>query len=214
MQMHLNQEIEIVRFNYVPQLRRILLAVVWYLFCSAPAVFADNWPQWRGLNDKDRYNSQFRFVSSPTATPDLIVVPSCKGGPILGIRPIAVGLVDSSGPNQVWRYNRTPDVCSPLVVDGLVYLCGDGILTCIDAKSGSELYKERIHSGIFRSTPVYADGKIFLPCQDGTVIVVKAGKTFEVIATNELADRINETLVVANSHIYIRGWESLYAIGN
>ena len=148
--------------------------------------------------ERHHYVMQFRFVSSPTATPDLIVVRARKDGPILGIRPNAVGLVDSSGPNQVWRYNKTPDVCSPLVVDGLVYLCGDGILTCIDAKSGSELYKERIHGGIFRGAPVYADGKILLPCQDGTVIIVKAGKTFEVIATNELADRINATLVAAN----------------
>lgn len=170
---------------------------------------------WRvgGLNDKERYNSQFRFVTSPTATADLIVVPSCKGGPVLGIKPDATGLVTGDSSAELWRYNRTPDVCSPLVVDGLVYLCGDGILTCIDAKTGKEYYKERTHSGIFRGSPTYADGKVYLPCQDGTVTVVKAGKTFEVLATNELSDRINATLVVADGHIYIRGWESLYSIG-
>lgn len=170
---------------------------------------------WRvgGLNDKQNYNRQFRFVTSPTATANLIVVPSCKGGPILGIKPDAMGLITANSGAELWRYNRTPDVCNPLVVDGLVYLCGDGVLTCIDAKTGQEYYRSRIHNGIFRGSPVYADGKIYLACQDGTVTVAKAGKTFEILATNELSDNINATPVVANSHIYIRGWTSLYAIG-
>jgi outer membrane protein assembly factor BamB len=170
---------------------------------------------WRvgGLNDKGRYNRQFRFVTSPTATANVIVVPSCKGGPVLGIKPDAMGLVTADSSSEMWRYDRTPDVCSPLVVDGLVYLCGDGILTCIDAKTGKEYYKERVHGGIYRGSPVYADGKIYLPCQDGMVTVVLAGSKFEVLATNKLSDRINATLVIADAHIYIRGWDSLYAIG-
>lgn len=93
------------------------------------------------------------------------------------------------------------------------YLCGDGILTWLDAKTGTENYKERIHRGIFRASPVYADGKIYCACQDGTVIVVKAGKQFEALATNILNDSINATPVVVNSRIYIRGWNSLYASG-
>lgn len=170
---------------------------------------------WRvgDLNIKNRYNSQYRFVTSPTATADLIVVPSCKNGPTVGVKPDASGLVTTGNAHEFWRYKRTPDVCCPLVIDGLVYLCGDGSLTCIDAKTGAEYYYERTHGGIYRGSPVYADGKIYLACQDGTVTVVKAGKKFEMLATNKLDDRINATPVLANGRIYIRGWDSLYAIG-
>jgi outer membrane protein assembly factor BamB len=170
---------------------------------------------WRvaDLNDKRSYNSQFRFVTSPTATADLIVVPSCKGGPVVGIKPDATGLVTSGSSAELWRYKRTPDVCCPLIADGLVYLCGDGLLTCLDAKTGKEYYRERTHGGTYRGSPVSADGKIYLSCQDGTVVVVKAGTKFEVLATNKLSDWFNATPVIADGSIYIRGWNSLYAIG-
>jgi outer membrane protein assembly factor BamB len=143
----------------------------------------------------------------------LIVVPSCKNGPIVGIKPDATGLIASGSGAELWRYKRTPDVCCPLIADGLVYLCGDGNLTCLDAKTGKEYYSERTHSGIYRASPVCADGKIYLTCQDGTVTVVKAGNKFEVLATNKLSDRVNATPVIADGRIYIRGWDSLYAIG-
>ncbi len=172
---------------------------------------------WRvgDLNDKkSRDTEQFRFVTSPTATPDLIVVPSCKRGPIVGIKPDATGRVAPGSASELWRYKQTPDVCCPLVVDGLVYLCGDGKLTCLDAKTGKEYYAdERTHSGIDRASPVYADGKIYLTAQNGTFTVVKAGSKFEILATNKLPDSVNATPVIADGRIYIRGWDSLYAIG-
>jgi outer membrane protein assembly factor BamB len=170
---------------------------------------------WRvgDLNDKKNYNSAFRFVTSPTATADLIVVPSCKNGPVVAIKPNATGMVNTGNAAELWRYKRTPDVCCPLIADGLVYLCGDGNLACLDAKTGKEYYSERTHSGKYRGSPVAADGKIYLPCQDGTVTVVKAGTKFEVLATNKLPDYINATPVIADGRIYIRGWDSLYAIG-
>src|SRR5439155_1393897 len=43
---------------------------------------------WRvgGLNPKGaKYNRTLRFVASPVATPDLIVVPSAKRGPVVGV---------------------------------------------------------------------------------------------------------------------------------
>ncbi len=171
---------------------------------------------WRvgDLNDKRRHNEQFRFVTSPTATPELIVVPSCKNGPIVGIKPDATGLVAPGSNAELWRYKHTPDVCCPLIVDGLVYLCDDGNLTCLDAKTGKENYvNERTHAGIHRGSPVFADGKIYLTAQDGTVTVVKAGPKFELLATNKLPDHINATPVIADGRIYLRGWDTLYAIG-
>jgi outer membrane protein assembly factor BamB len=172
---------------------------------------------WRlgDLNPKDRYNPTLRFIATPLTTPDLIVVPSAKRGPVVGVKPEATGRVTPGGPFEQWRKpSNTPDVPSPLVHDGLVYLCGEsGTLTCLDAKTGKEHYAQRIYSNRYRASPVYADGKVYLTARNGTVTVVQAGPTFTPLATNRLPDQVTASPAISNGRIYIRGFDTLYAIG-
>jgi outer membrane protein assembly factor BamB len=178
---------------------------------------SDGGELWRvgDLNPRDRYNRTLRFVASPVATPDLIVVPSAKGGPVVGVKPDARGLIKAGGPQEQWRRPRgTPDVPSPLVHDGLVYLCGEsGVLTCLDAKTGAELYAQRTHGARHRASPVYADGKVYLTARDGTVTVVKAGPKFEVLATNRLPDQTSASPAVAGGRLFLRSQTHLYCVG-
>jgi outer membrane protein assembly factor BamB len=171
---------------------------------------------WRlgGLNPKDRYNRTLRFVASPVASPDLIVVPSAKRGPVVGVKPNAKGTIVAGNEFEQWRRPRgTPDVPSPLIHDGLVYLCGEGgHLSCLDAKTGEELYGKDTHNHRHRASPVYADGKVYLTSRDGTISVVKAGRKFELLATNRLPDEISASPAIANGRIYLRGFKALYAI--
>jgi outer membrane protein assembly factor BamB len=171
---------------------------------------------WRvgDLNPKERYRGDLRFVASPVATADLIVVPSAKNGPVVGVKPDAQGVVQKGGEYEQWRRpNNTPDVPSPLVHDGLVYLCREnGGLICLEAKTGKELYSERTHSARYRASPVYADGKVYLTARDGVFTVVKAGPKFEVLAENKLPDQFAASPVVSNGRIYLRGFGALYAI--
>jgi outer membrane protein assembly factor BamB len=172
---------------------------------------------WRvgDLNPKARYNAFLRFVASPVATPDLIVIPTAKDHPVVGLRPEATGMVRAGSKFERWRLPRgTPDVPSPLVHDGLVYLCREnGFLTCLDAKTGKQHYSERVHNYKHRASPVYADGKVYLTAHDGTVTVVKAGPKFEKLATNKLPDNISASPVVSGGRIYLRGYGALYAVG-
>ncbi len=172
---------------------------------------------WRlgGLNPKDRYNPTLRFVASPVATPDLIVVPSAKNGPVVGLAPAARGKIEAGSQYEQWRLPRgTPDVPSPLVHDGLVYLCREnGVLMCLEAKTGKQLYAHRTHDARHRASPVYADGKIYLTARDGFFTVVKAGPKFEVLATNRLPDEFSASPVAAGGRLYLRGFKTLYAIG-
>jgi outer membrane protein assembly factor BamB len=164
-----------------------------------------------------RYRGDLRFVTSPLATPDVIVIPSAKQHDVVGVKPSATGAFGAGSPNELWRRPRgTPDVPSPLAYDGLLYLCGEnaGPLTCLDAKTGTEHYSKRIHTAIYRASPVYADGKVYLTARDGTITVVKAGPTFEEIAVNKLPDDITSSPAISNGRIYIRGWKTLYAIAN
>lgn len=171
---------------------------------------------WRcgGLNPKNSYNETLRFVASPVAAPGLIVVPSAKDGPVLGLSPDARGDITASNDAHVWtRARNTPDVPSPLVVDGLVYLCREnGVLLCLDAQTGKQYYQERAFSDRYRASPVYADGKIYLTARGGMVTVVKAGKEFEILSSNDMQEPMSSSPAISGGRIYLRTFEALYAI--
>ncbi len=174
---------------------------------------------WRvgGLNPKDRYRGDLRFVASPVATPDLIIVPSAKNHGVVALMPGATGLVMPGSRFEQWRLpQNTPDVPCPLVHGGIVYLCGEGgLFLALDAKTGKPLYpRERLHAANYRGSPVYGDGKVYCTARDGTVTVVKAGPKFERLAVNKLPDVVAASPAVANGRIYLRGRASLYCIGN
>lgn len=171
---------------------------------------------WRcgGLNPKASYNYSLRFVASPVAAEGLIVVPSAKNGPVLGIDPAAQGdITDSKW--QRWKLRQgTPDVPSPLIYDGLVYLCREnGDLICLDAETGKQLYRKQTHRHRHRASPIYANGLIYLTSRDGVVTVVRTGREFEVVASNTIDETIAASPVLANGTLYLRSYEALYAIG-
>jgi len=170
---------------------------------------------WRcgGMNPPGTYHPTLRFVASPTIAKNLIVVPTAKNGPVLGLRPFGEGDITDSE-FVAWTYPKnTPDVSSPLVHKGLVYLCREnGNLLCIDANSGEEVYEERTVRDRHRASPVLADGKVYLTSRSGVVTVVRAGREFEVLASNDVGEEIAASPVIANGTIYLRTFETLFAI--
>jgi len=171
---------------------------------------------WRcgGLNPKDSYNKFLRLVASPAMAPGIIVVPSAKKGPVLGLKPDGKGNITSDVSAYHWKRDRdTPDVSSPLIVDGIVYLCREnGDLIAMDAETGEELYYERVHRIRHRASPVYADGHIYLTGRDGKVSVIKAGRKFEIVSENEVGEDMSASPVISNGRIYLRTFDSLWAI--
>jgi outer membrane protein assembly factor BamB len=177
---------------------------------------SDGGELWRlaGLNPKARYQYAFRIIASPVAVPDLIVVPTARNGQVVAVKPEARGLIKPGSPSERWRKLKgSPDVPSPLIHDGLVYLCREnGVLHCWDARTGKPLYEKALHRALYRASPVYADGKVYLTARDGTFSVVKAGPKFELLATNRLPEEFSASPAVANGRIYLRGFRNLYAI--
>ena len=168
----------------------------------------------RRLESQGNYNYSLRFVASPVATDGLIVVPSAKNGPVVGIDPAAQGDITNSK-WQRWKLEQgTPDVPSPVIHDGLVYLCREnGDLICLDAATGEQLYRERTHRHRHRASPVYANGHIYLTSRDGVITVVKAGREFEIIASNSMGEVIASSPIITNRALYLRTYQALYAIG-
>ncbi len=170
---------------------------------------------WRlgGINPPGTYHPTFRFVATPAIGDDLLIVPTAKKGPVLAVRPGGRG--DVTGTDAVaWSRRRgTPDVPSPLIHNGLVYLCGEnGNLTCLDAGDGEILYQERTVRDRHRASPVLADGKLYLTSRGGVVSVVRAGRQFELLAKNDLGEPIAASPVITGKTIYLRTFAALYAI--
>lgn len=185
-------------------------------YCTAHRV-EDGSEVWRvnGLNPSS--NGAWRFVSSPLVTPELIVVPSCKSGPTVALNPAgAKGAIEPGSPAELWRLKSTPDVVSPLLVDGIVYLLdsNSGLLTAVEAKTGREVYRKGLGvKQIYRGNMVSADGKIYVVGRDGIGAVVQAGPEFKLLATNDLKEIVYASPAVSNGRLYLRGRDHLYAIG-
>jgi outer membrane protein assembly factor BamB len=184
-------------------------------YCTAHRL-NDGEEVWRlgGLNPKDGYDPTLRFVASPLATPDLIVVPTAKKGPVVAVKPSAKGTFSKGSEHELWRFGTTPDVPSPLLVGDLLFLCREkDQLICLDAKTGKVHFQERIHESRFRASPVYADGHVYLTARDGTVVVVKAEPKLTVVSKNKLPDITAASPALSGGRIYVHGYEYLYALG-
>jgi outer membrane protein assembly factor BamB len=163
--------------------------------------------------------TNLRVISNPVATPDFLVAGNWRGdGPLFAIKPGGSGTITAKGPFVQWYLpTAAPDVPSPLVYDGLVYLAKAefGLLTCVELATGKVLYTERLRNSKYRASPVYADGKIYVTAHDGYVSVIKPGPKFELLADNVLDDNFAASPAISGGRIYLRGWGQrphLYAI--
>lgn len=176
---------------------------------------------WRcgGLNRRDDsvlpYDRTLRFVASPATAPGLIIAPSAKQHPLLAIRAGGSGDITNSAKHRLWDWKRTPDVPSPLILDGLVYLCMEnGNLTVLEADTGKEVYSQATHRQRHRASPVFADGKLYLTARDGRITVVQSGREFKVLAVNELGEDQSASPAISGGTIYLRTFGHLWAIRN
>jgi outer membrane protein assembly factor BamB len=146
--------------------------------------------------------------------PGLVVIPTAKRGPVVAVKPDVSGLVTDAESGVEWTRPKTPDVPSPLILDDLVYLCMEnGVLHCVDRKSGELVYEKRAVSDRYRASPVYADGHIYVTARKGVVTVFKAGREFEQVAVNEIGEAVSASPAISNGRIYLRSFDALWAIG-
>lgn len=116
-----------------------------------------------------------------------------------------------------WRYSKpVPQVPSTLLYKNVLYMINDsGILISFDPATGNVLKQGRLLAAIdkYFSSPVAADGKVFLIGQAGAVSVLKAAGDWEVLKVNELDDECFATPAIADGRIYIRTRSALYCFG-
>jgi outer membrane protein assembly factor BamB len=162
-------------------------------------------------------------VGTPVTGQGLIFV---TGGyrpirPVYAIRPGASGDISlpkgkSSSSSIVWSNEKEGTYMpTPIVYGEYLYTCNNnGMVTCYEAKTGKQVYQRRIGGrGGYTSSPVAADGRLYLTSEEGGVLVVRAGPKYELLATNPMGDVCMATPAISDGMIYVRTQHFLYGIG-
>ena len=167
---------------------------------------------WRVNGFNPTNNRYFRVVASPVVAAGMIYVPT-RVKPLMALRPGGRGDVSQS--HRVWSFENGPDVPTPVSDGTYFYSVGDkGIMWCLDAKSGKQIWGgQRLRPGTYSSSPVLADGKIYVSNEDGVTSVVEAGPEFKILAENPLDDYCLSSPAISDGQIFIRTAERLFCIG-
>ncbi len=166
---------------------------------------------WRFDSKKTQVKQQ-----APIVAHDLIIVAGGYplGSPFYAFRPGATGDISAKADALAYRADKgSPYTPTPLAYGDYLYMCGDnGVLGVYQAKTGELVYQKRLPSS-FTASPVAADGKIYLASEDGDVYVLKAGKDYELLATNPMGEPLMATPAISDGALFVRSQNYLYAVG-
>ena len=143
------------------------------------------------------------------------------GRPLFAVKAGASGDITLKGGARLndgvaWSLpNAGPATPSPLLYDGYVYVLEDrgGLVSCYDAGTGKQVYKERVPGASgFTSSPWAYDGKVFCLDDAGTTHVLKAGPEFKVLAENAIDEMCWSSPAAAAGALFLRTVDHLYCI--
>ncbi len=148
----------------------------------------------------------------------------------VAIKPGGKGDITKTG--SLWNINSASYIPSPIYHDGHLYVINDaGFALCIEAKTGKEVFRERVMSGgqgggqgggrrgggkPFYASPVLVDGKLYCPSRKNGTFVIAAKPKYELLATNVIASddsQMNAMPAVDANRLYLRSDKALYCIG-
>ena len=130
---------------------------------------------------------------------------------LLAIKPDGTGNVTQS--HVVWRTSEGAYyVPSPVCTDDYLFsTMTNGRVYCTEIATGKILWTDDM--GKQYSSPVLADGLVYMPNDEGMITVIKPGPTFDPIARNSIGERMNASPAISNGKIYLRGYKHLFCIG-
>ncbi|MEI6050000.1 MAG: PQQ-binding-like beta-propeller repeat protein [Bacteroidota bacterium] len=133
---------------------------------------------------------------------------------LLAVNPDGNG--DITATNVLWkkRDELSRNQClTPVINDGLIYTVNTrNIMMCIDAATGEEIWSTHVTSN-YDASPVYVNGNIWFFSVKGEVLVIKAGRRYEVVARNQMDSGIWATPAILRNSVIMRTQKYLYRIG-
>jgi outer membrane protein assembly factor BamB len=132
-------------------------------------------------------------------------------GQLLAVKLGGSGILDAS--QVAWRTTRSVPNKPSVTLDGdLLFTVDDsGIASCLEARTGNEVWRERA-GGNFSASPLLAEGRLYLCNEEGKTVVVAASREFKKLAENTLADGFMASPAVAGKALILRTKTALYRI--
>lgn len=124
------------------------------------------------------------------------------------------GIKLGAKPTLLWETDEDlSEISSPVATKDIVVMAASfGTVSCWDAKTGKRLWTYESDQG-FYSSPIIANGKIYLMDISGLMHILKADKKLEELGTCELGEKASTTPAFYKNKIIIRGENNLYCIG-
>jgi len=162
---------------------------------------------WKVRPDKESYSN----TSRPLFCSGMVMVNSGASMQLWAVRPDGNGDVTES--HVVWRLTKgVPFLPSPTVVDDLLYLVNDeGIVSCIEAKTGNSVWQKRV-GGKFVASPVAADGRVYLFSENGPATVIAPGRHYKELAVNRLDEGCLASPAISGKAIFVRTKTHVYRV--
>jgi outer membrane protein assembly factor BamB len=138
------------------------------------------------------------------------------GGPPGGSQLWAIrqgGAGDVTDSHVVWKMTEdAPHQSSPVLVGDLLYTLSDrGVLKCIEAATGEQVWLERLQ-GRFGASLLAATGRIYISSTTGTTTIIATGRKYNELAVNHLDGELWASPAVAGDALLLRTKTHLYRI--
>ncbi|MCH7729770.1 MAG: PQQ-binding-like beta-propeller repeat protein [Planctomycetes bacterium] len=129
----------------------------------------------------------------------IIVGISGHNGPTMAVRPGGSGNVTES--HRLWRTEeKTPQrIGSGVIHKGHLFIAdANGIMECLDAKTGEVVWKERVGGNLWGSI-LLAGGNLYATNLEGDTFIVSASPKYELVAKNSLDEPTYAALAVSKT---------------
>jgi len=122
---------------------------------------------------------------------------------------------DVTKTHMIWNLDHLApsNICSPLAYDGrLLVIKKGGISAAFSLEDGQEIWnKKRIGNlGNYYASPIAAGDRIYVPGENGTIVVLKSGPEIEVLAKNDVGNSVIATPAIADNRLYVRTYDTLW----
>jgi outer membrane protein assembly factor BamB len=154
-----------------------------------------------------------RTIASAAVGEEIVVAPSAKAKLAVAVKADGKGDVTKNADSRVLPI--MVDCPTPTIYQGRIYVVkDDGVGSCLDLKTGKELWKSRMGGERYQASPVAGDGKVYFLSLEGKCTVIEAGpKLSDKRIENVLPGEFYATPAVSNGVIFLRDRSRLIAIG-
>jgi len=156
----------------------------------------------------------FSVVPRPVYGNGMVYLTTGFYGPLLlAIRPDGGG--DVTATHIAWQVSRgVPLISSPLLDGERIYIVNDnGIVSCINALNGRELWRQRLR-GTYSASPVLADGRVYFLNEAGETTIVQSSNQYVEVASNKVEGNTLASLAFGDGAMFLRSDRALYRIEN